>query len=204
MRVPALLGALAVLSALLYRLLRRRERERAQVLFFPVEPVMCARPLCARGRGPCECGLWQRERAACRLCALLLTAQRTLDVCVFTISSRELAHAVLVLHRRGVRVRVITDSGHMALAASQVGNFRRAGIEVRHDQDTNYMHHKFAIVDGSILLNGSLNWSSQAIYGNKENVIVVKLPDIVNPFVEEFESLWNEYDPSKFIFSPQK
>ncbi|XP_067859083.1 mitochondrial cardiolipin hydrolase isoform X1 [Heptranchias perlo] len=186
----------------LLRYLKRRRERRPQVLFFPV-PVTCVRPLLLARPGRCDCGLSHQESALSSLARLLLSARRSLDVCVFTISSLELSGSVLAVHGRGVRVRVVTDSDYMALAGSQVGTFRKAGIEVRHDQDTNYMHHKFALVDGSVLVTGSLNWSAQGIYGNKENVIIIKNTDIVKAFVEEFERLWNEYDPTKYSFSPQ-
>ncbi|XP_078414638.1 mitochondrial cardiolipin hydrolase [Cetorhinus maximus] len=187
----------------LIRYLKRLRERRPQVLFFPA-PVTCVRPLLLSSPGHCDCGLSHRESALSCLARLLLSARHSLDVCVFTISSLELSNSVLAVHGRGVRVRVITDSDYMALAGSQVGTFRRAGIEVRHDQDTNYMHHKFALIDGLTLVTGSLNWSAQGIFGNKENVIIIKNTDIVKAFVEEFGRLWNEYDPAKYSFSPQR
>ncbi|XP_043567698.1 mitochondrial cardiolipin hydrolase [Chiloscyllium plagiosum] len=186
----------------LIRYLKRFRERRPQVLFFPA-PVTCVRPLLLSSPGHCSCSLSHRESALSCLTRLLLSARRSLDVCVFTISSVELSNSVLAVHGRGVRVRVITDSDYMALAGSQVGAFRRAGIEVRHDQDANYMHHKFAVIDGLILITGSLNWSAQGIFGNKENVIIIKNTDVVKAFIEEFERLWNEYDPSKYSFSPK-
>ncbi|XP_038677026.1 mitochondrial cardiolipin hydrolase [Scyliorhinus canicula] len=188
---------------LISHLKRLRERRPAQVLFFPA-PVTCVRPLLLSSPGHCSCGLSHQESALSCLTRLLLSARCSLDVCVFTISSLELSSTVLAVHGRGVRVRVITDSDYMALAGSQVGTFRRAGIEVRHDQDTNYMHHKFALIDGLTLVTGSLNWSAQGIFGNKENVIIIENTDIVKAFVEEFGQLWNEYDPAKYSFSPQR
>lgn len=45
-----------------------------------------------------------------RLLQLLRGAQRTLDVCVFTITCDEIADALMQAHKRGVRVRVISDN----------------------------------------------------------------------------------------------
>uniref|UniRef100_UPI00398F2491 mitochondrial cardiolipin hydrolase n=1 Tax=Pristiophorus japonicus TaxID=55135 RepID=UPI00398F2491 len=203
--VVALAGLTLAAEGLYYlmRYLERLRERRPRVLFFPA-PVTCVRPLLLAAPGRCDCGLSHRESALSSLARLLLSARRSLDVCVFSISSQELSSTVLVVHGRGVRVRVVTDSDFMALACSQVGTFRKAGIEVRHDQDTSYMHHKFALIDGSVLVTGSLNWSAQGIFGNKENVIIIKNTDIVKAFVQEFEQLWNEYDPTKYSFSPQK
>ncbi|XP_062894481.1 mitochondrial cardiolipin hydrolase [Mobula hypostoma] len=184
----------------LLRYVRKCREQKPKVLFFPA-PLTCVRPLLWSPRR-CDCRLPHGESALSSLARLLLGAGRSLDVCVFSISSFDLGSVVLAVYSRGVRVRVVTDSDYMAMAGSQVGKFRKAGIEVRHDQDTSYMHHKFALIDGSILVTGSLNWSTQGIFRNKENVIIIKDIDVVKAFVEEFERLWNEYDPTKYSFSP--
>ena len=34
------------------------------------------------------------------------------------------------------------------------------------------MHHKYVIIDDQILIMGSFNWTSQAIMGNSESLLV--------------------------------
>ena len=79
-----------------------------------------------------------------------------------------------------------------------------AGIQVRHDQDLGYMHHKFAIVDRKVLITGSLNWTTQAIQNNRENVLIMEDEEYVRLFLEEFERIWEEFNPTRFTFFPQK
>lgn len=74
------------------------------------------------------------------------------------------------------------------------------GIQVRHDQDSGYMHHKFAIVDKKVLITGSMNWTTQAIQTNRENVLVVEDQALVNIFLAEFEKIWENYNPVNYIF----
>ena len=59
------------------------------------------------------------------------------------------------------------------------------------------MHHKFALIDQSILITGSFNWTMQALMGNNENIIITSEPKVVNPFVEEFGNLWEKFDPKR-------
>jgi len=61
------------------------------------------------------------------------------------------------------------------------------------------MHHKFALIDGHILLTGSFNWTRQAITGNCENVIVTDQKDLVTKFSLEFSKLWEAYDPREQV-----
>ena len=58
------------------------------------------------------------------------------------------------------------------------------------------MHHKFVIVDSKLLLNGSFNWTRQAITGNQENLLVINVPHVVEKYLEEFDKLWVEFNPS--------
>ncbi|XP_011807555.1 PREDICTED: mitochondrial cardiolipin hydrolase [Colobus angolensis palliatus] len=146
----------------------------------------------------------QCPRLRFRLLRALLAARASLELCLFAFSSPQLGRAVQLLHQRGVRVRVVTDCDYMALNGSQIGLLRKAGIQVRHDQDLGYMHHKFAIVDRRVLITGSLNWTTQAIQNNRENVLIMEDDEYVRLFLEEFERIWEEFNPTKYTFFPQK
>lgn len=66
------------------------------------------------------------------------------------------------------------------------------------------MHHKFAIVDKKVLITGSLNWTTQAIQNNRENVLIMEDEEYVTLFLKEFERIWEEFNPTKYTFFPQK
>ncbi|XP_071616743.1 mitochondrial cardiolipin hydrolase [Heliangelus exortis] len=199
------LGSAGLVAVLVLAAWRRRRRPMREVLFFPSLPS-CTEELLAQAAGPeaaarpCPCPLPQRDCSLSRLLQLLLSARRSLDLCLFSFSNPQLGRAVQLLHRRGVRVRVITDEQYMGLRGSQIGFLRHAGIQVRHDQDTGYMHHKFAIVDQRILMTGSLNWTTQAIQNNRENLLVMEDAEYVKPFLDEFERIWEEYNPINYKF----
>uniref|UniRef100_A0A8D2EJ33 Mitochondrial cardiolipin hydrolase n=1 Tax=Theropithecus gelada TaxID=9565 RepID=A0A8D2EJ33_THEGE len=202
--------ALEALPGVLRWLRSRRRRPRREVLFFPSQ-VTCTEAL-LRAPGAalaglpegCPCGLPHGESALSRLLRALLAARASLELCLFAFSSPQLGRAVQLLHQRGVRVRVVTDCDYMALNGSQIGLLRKAGIQVRHDQDLGYMHHKFAIVDKRVLITGSLNWTTQAIQNNRENVLIMEDDEYVRLFLEEFERIWEEFNPTKYTFFPQK
>jgi phosphatidylserine/phosphatidylglycerophosphate/cardiolipin synthase-like enzyme len=117
-------------------------------------------------------------------------AKRTADLCVFTVSDDRITEDILAAHRRGVAVRLITDNEKEFDAGSDVAQLRRAGIDVAVDRTEAHMHHKFALVDGTWLLNGSYNWTRSACEFNEENLIVSNDPGLVRQFQAQFDALW--------------
>ncbi|XP_021267222.1 mitochondrial cardiolipin hydrolase [Numida meleagris] len=205
-RAGLALGLGLVLALLLAARRRRAVRE---VLFFP-SPPCCTEELLAEAEGSggrpasCPCPLPRADCSLSRLLRLVLSARRSLELCLFAFSSPELGRAVCILHRRGVRVRVVTDAQYMALKGSQIGVLRLVGIQVRHDQENGFMHHKFAIVDKKTLITGSLNWTMEAIHNNRENVVIMEDVEYVRPFLDEFERIWEEYNPNNYTFFPKE
>lgn len=56
---------------------------------------------------------------------------------------------------------------------ADVSDLSKAGIQVRTDNDVkSHMHHKFIIIDDYVLINGSFNWTRNAVNVNKENITV--------------------------------
>jgi mitochondrial cardiolipin hydrolase len=68
-----------------------------------------------------------------------------------------------------------------------------AGIKIVHDNSSYHMHHKFCIVDGKKLLNGSLNWSVQGVTSNQENVMVTTNLVFVKSFQVRFDRMWAQF-----------
>jgi len=127
-----------------------------------------------------------------RVTGLLAGARETADICVFTITDDRIARAIEKAHRRGVAVRIITDDDKAEDRGTDIPRLMKAGIPVAFDDAPSHMHHKFAVVDGRVLLTGSFNWTRSASESNQENVIVSDDPRLVAPFVTEFGRLWGE------------
>lgn len=129
------------------------------------------------------------------------TCSRTADVCVFTITDDRISREILAAHRRGVKVRIISDNEKWHDLGSDIQQFREAGISVKVDDAhhhagphrNGHMHHKFAIFDGTQLLNGSYNWTRGAANENYENLIDTDDPKLVAAFATEFKRLWNRF-----------
>ncbi|RUS66078.1 Phospholipase D [Saezia sanguinis] len=132
---------------------------------------------------------------ACRhaIRSLCRGARSSVDVCVFTIADNVLSDELLACHKRGVQVRVITDNEKQHDAGSDIEILQQAGIALCMDHSEYHMHHKFAVFDRRILLNGSFNWTLSASRHNEENVLTTDNPVLVSQYLQHFELLWQRY-----------
>lgn len=128
-------------------------------------------------------------------------ARRTMDLCVFTITDDRVSNPILDAHRRGVKVRIVTDNEKAHDPGSDIHRFVAAGIPVKFDDVrgpgvsglSGHMHHKFAVFDGTRLVNGSYNWTRGAAECNYENLVESADPKLVAAFAAEFERLWKKF-----------
>jgi cardiolipin hydrolase len=128
-----------------------------------------------------------------KLRELCLGAKRSIDVCVYTISDDRLYVALIDAHRRGLTVRILSDDEKIHDAGSDVLRLRDFGLDVRLDDTSFHMHHKFAIFDGARLASGSFNWTRNASSGNEENLVVTDDVRLVRSFGAHFERLWGKF-----------
>ncbi len=130
------------------------------------------------------------EECAAKIVHLFGRTRESVDVCVFTITDDRIADAILRAHGRGVRVRIVSDNEKADDLGSDVGRLGTAGIPVRVDRTPYHMHHKFALFDGALLLNGSYNWTRSAAEHNMENFVITDDARAVRRFSDEFARLW--------------
>lgn len=124
------------------------------------------------------------------LLRLLNGAERTINACVFNLTCNEIADALEAAAGRGVRVRVISDDDQSESRGSDVMSLVDRGIEVELDTSPAHMHHKFVVVDGRVLGNGSMNWTRSGVLANKENIMFTTHPGTVKAYEAEFEVMW--------------
>ncbi|XP_032669282.1 mitochondrial cardiolipin hydrolase isoform X2 [Odontomachus brunneus] len=123
------------------------------------------------------------------------SATDSLYVCVFIITCPYLREAIIAAKKRGITVKIITDTGALMNISTKVALYESKGIEVRYVQQNSeetLMHHKFVVIDCHILITGSTNWTMSAFFGNFENLIVTNNPEVVEKYKQEFIKIWDE------------
>ena len=121
--------------------------------------------------------------------------EKTIDVAVYCITHDEICDSLIAAHKRGVKVRVITDSTQAAGKYSDDEKIKDAGISliVGGKAWRSSMHNKFIIGDASAIGTGSFNWSKNADKSNDENFVIIRLSYVVKEFKKEFDNLWKKY-----------
>lgn len=122
----------------------------------------------------------------------LQQAEKSIDICMFSISHKYLSNEIISAHNRGVLIRIVVSNCILMTQSKELQRFRNAGIIIIFQKDwkNSYMHNKYAIVDNKWLIQGSLNWTHQGTFYNWENVIIVDCPSLVEAYSKNFQKIW--------------
>lgn len=118
------------------------------------------------------------------------SARSEADVAMFSFTSKPAMAALVRAAARGVKVKMLL---YVKSAFPFRDEAKKTGIEVRLKEGrvpNGLMHNKYAVLDGSLLINGSFNWSATAEELNTENTIFTMLPVYVTPYKAEFDKLF--------------
>jgi phosphatidylserine/phosphatidylglycerophosphate/cardiolipin synthase-like enzyme len=142
----------------------------------------------------CEVYFFPNAKNEKHLIEMLRTCMKSLDIAIFSLTRDNFAKAVIEVFNRGIKVRVIADDECVKNFGSDVYKLAAAGISCKTDNSAQYhMHNKYAIIDESVIVTGSFNWTSQAISNNQENLLFYQDKDIAQQYTNEFNNLWNSF-----------
>ena len=120
----------------------------------------------------------------------MLAAEVRVDIAVFDLDAEPMVQALIELEARGVEVRVVTDSDNAEL--SSINRLRRNGISVVEDKRTAFMHNKFVVIDGRILWVGSMNFTTNGVYCNNNNIVRITSPRLAANYTAEMDEMYVE------------
>ena len=132
---------------------------------------------------------------------LINSSQNSIKVCMFQAvfyplqsdsPSNQLLHALIAAHIRGVKVEVVLDNGgslvEVAKSNAEAAQFlKKAGVAVFMDSEQVTTHTKFLVIDNSIAVFGSTNWTYSALAKNHELNAVVYSSEAARGMNDYFE-----------------
>lgn len=129
---------------------------------------------------------------------LVKAAKKTIDVAVFDIEEPTTTQALINAHKKGVRVRVLTDTDNLndkvypSKKREAIEALMAARIPVVDDRRTAFMHHKFVIIDDNIVLTGSLNLTINSLYRDNNNALRIISKQLADNYKAEFNRMFEQ------------
>ncbi|MBI2548814.1 hypothetical protein HYW21_05685 [Candidatus Woesearchaeota archaeon] len=124
-----------------------------------------------------------------RVVQLINDAQGSIEIAMFAFTADSVTEALVRAQQRGVSITVLVEKRNVHLLGSEVQRLKEQGITVLVDGNPQIMHHKFMIIDDTIVLLGSFNFSENANARNDENMIIFHDASVAQRFLQEFERL---------------
>lgn len=127
-----------------------------------------------------------------KLLAFVSSATKSVDIAIYDLNLDQLVHRLLILSKKGVKVRIIVDKKQSKGNHSLVPLLIKAGAQVRYGHQKGIMHNKFTIVDSRMIETGSFNYTNHATQANNENQVYLANVKIVSQYVARFNTIWNK------------
>lgn len=127
---------------------------------------------------------------------LIRLAKSTIDGAFYDIEDPGAAQALVAAKKRGVRVRLVTDTDNMVEKSdatkprAAVEALKAVGVPIVDDQRSAIMHHKFMVVDGQTVWTGSTNLTPTSFFAHNNNALTIKSGKLAAAYTFEFERLF--------------
>jgi phosphatidylserine/phosphatidylglycerophosphate/cardiolipin synthase-like enzyme len=127
------------------------------------------------------------------LIPLLEGAQESVYFLAYSFTSNQLGELMRLKAEEGLTIAGVMDDEQIrSNQGTEFDPFRQAELDVRKDGIDGLMHHKVFIIDRSIVVLGSYNFSQSAEERNDENLMIIYSPVIADQFVLEFQRVWDQ------------
>lgn len=134
----------------------------------------------------------------------LQRAKTSVDVAMYAFTDRYLAEQLKEVAGRGVKVRIYRDQEQYEEEQRKASKREdgsavalltgQPNIEIRVKGHRELMHLKAYLIDGTMLRDGSANWSPSGEKRQDNNAHYTADPTQVDAFRREFEQMWSRRD----------
>jgi len=125
------------------------------------------------------------------LLELIKNAQKSIYFMAFSFTADALGEAVRNRAKEGVTVSgVMEDEQIKSNIGTEFDPFKQYKLDVLRDGNSGQMHHKAMIIDKSVVIFGSYNFTNSAETKNDENLLVIYDKGIAAQFIAEFQRVY--------------
>lgn len=127
------------------------------------------------------------------LLELLSNAEHTISFMAFSFTSDEVGELIRTQSDNGINVSgVMEDQQINSNIGTEFDPFQQAKMDVLRDGNEGQMHHKVMIIDKSIVVVGSYNFTNSAESRNDENLLVIYNEEIAAQFLDEYQRVYKQ------------
>ena len=113
-------------------------------------------------------------------------ARSEIRVQAYSFTSAPIAEALLKAHTRGIKVEVILDKSQRTQKYSSSTFLANARIPTYIDAEHAIAHNKIIIIDRSVVITGSFNFTKAAEENNAENLLVIRSKEVAKPYLDNW------------------
>lgn len=117
-------------------------------------------------------------------------ADKSVHFMAFSFTSDRLGDEMIRLHRKGIRVFGLFEAKGTRTKHSEYMKMKVEGLPVKKDTNPHAMHHKVIVIDESVVITGSYNFSENARKKNDENILIIESRAAAKLYLEEFFRLY--------------
>ncbi len=121
---------------------------------------------------------------------LLNNANKSIKVAIFSFTHEDIADELVKADIKGLDVEVLVERRQRNVQNSQYSRLRDFGIDIKVDGNKQNMHHKFIVIDDSIVITGSPNFSWSGFNRNDENMLIIYDRGLALKYLDEFSGLF--------------
>jgi phosphatidylserine/phosphatidylglycerophosphate/cardiolipin synthase-like enzyme len=116
-------------------------------------------------------------------------ATTSIRFAAFSFTDFDLAKAMMDRSAAGVGVQGVFETTGSMTEAAELRTLYCAGIPVFQDGNAGVLHNKVIIIDGTTVVSGSFNFSSNAANNNDENLMIIKNAEIAQLYLQEWDRI---------------
>jgi phosphatidylserine/phosphatidylglycerophosphate/cardiolipin synthase-like enzyme len=120
----------------------------------------------------------------------LKLAKKTIDIAVYEIDNQIITDALIEAKKRGVVVRLVTDTDYMG--ETSITSLKAANVPIVDDNRSAIMHNKFIIIDSEYIWTGSFNATENDANKNNNNSMIIKSKELSENYTYEFNEMFND------------
>lgn len=132
------------------------------------------------------------DSVAARLLDVLSLARESIYFLAYSFTSDDIGQLLRDKFSQGVTVQGVMEHAQIeSNQGTEFDLFHQFEMDVRRDGIDGQMHHKLMIIDRSIVITGSYNFTASAEDRNDENILIIYSTEIAALFLQEFQRVFN-------------